>query len=144
MLKIRPIQDGDMEYVRANPFEEAIKVYPNLLPSPDSCTTLFDGDIVAVGGVIDFWPGVGEVWLMLTKQAKKHDIFGLIALTAIEKKMNELIAAHKLRRAEAQARVDFPEAIKMIKAFGFEYEGTRREYTPDGVDMNFYSKLVKK
>ncbi len=142
MLEIRPIQDGDLEYVRENPFQESLKYYPPLKASPiSSFTCLFDGDIVAVGGVIDFFPGVGEVWLMLTKQARKEGVFGIIAITAIEKKMNELIVEHKLWRTEANVRTDFPQAIKMIKAFGFEYEGRKRQCTPDRCDMEIYAKI---
>jgi len=142
MLEIRKLQDGDLEYVRANPYEDAVKVYPKFPPSPDSWTCVFDGEIVAVGGIVDYWSGVGEMWLMLTKQARKHDIFGLIAFGAIEKKMNELVKSHKLRRVEASVRADFPKAIKFIKALGFQYEGRKRKYTPDGKDLFIYARLI--
>ena len=142
MIEIRKLQDGDLEYVRANPFEEAVKTYPRIPIAPDSYTCIFDGEIVAVGGIIDYWEDVGEVWLILTKQARKEGIFGLIAFTAIEKKMNELITEHKLRRVQAEVRADFPQAIKMIEAFGFEYEGTKRKYTPDKCDMRMYARLI--
>ncbi len=143
MLEIRPIQDGDMAYIRENPFEEVVKVYPELHPTPEtSFTCVFDDEIVAVGGLRLFpWPGGGEVWLMLTKQSRKHNIFGLIALDAIQNKMNSLIKENKLWRAQAGVRDDFPEAIKMIEAFGFTHEGTQRQYTPDRCDMRMYGKL---
>ena len=142
MLEIRPIQDGDMKYVRANPFEDAVKIYPDL-PAPDSSfTCIFEGEIVAVGGVIVFWEGVGEVWLIMTKQARKKGIFGLIALSTIKKKVDNLIIENNLWRAQADVRADFPEAIKMVEAFGFEYEGTKRKYTPDGCNMKMYAKLL--
>lgn len=142
MLKIIPIRDGDIEFVRANPFCEAVKTYPDFVPAADSLTTIFDGEVVAVGGMIDHFEGVGELWLMMTKQARKHDIFGLIALCAIGKKVNELIADHKLRRVEAKIRADFPEAIRMIEAFGFDNEGCKREATPDRCDLFIYGKLI--
>lgn len=143
MLEMIPIRDGDLEFVRANPFEEQVKLYPKMKPSPiSSFTCMFDNEIVAVGGIIDYWQGVGEAWLIMTKQAKKHDIFGLVALTVIEKKMNELIAEHKLRRVQAEVRADFLPGIKMIEALGFGYEGTKRKYTPDGCDMRIYARLI--
>jgi len=142
MIEIRSIQDGDMEFVRANAFESAVKRYPELTAPADSFTCLFEGEIVAIGGVADLWQGVGEAWLMMTEQAKKHGIYGLIAFNTIERKMNELIVKHKHWRTEANVRADFPEAIKFIEAVGFEREGVRRKYTPDKCDMILYSRIT--
>ena len=141
MIEIRPIQDGDMEYVQADCSQESVKFYGQLVPRGDAVTVIFDGDIVAVGGLVKYWEGVGEVWLMLTEKSRKKGVFGIIALEAISKKMNELIVAHNLWRVEANVRADFPESIKMIKYFGFEYEGTKRKYTPDKCNMLIFSRI---
>jgi len=142
MIEIRPIQDGDMAYVRANPLQESVKGYPDLVPSPDSYTCLFDGKIVAVGGVVIYLEGIGEIWLMLTKQAREDGFRGLAAFNTIKKKIEEFIVEHKLRRVEAQVRSDFPEALRMIKALKFNYEGTKKEATPDRVDMQMFARII--
>ncbi len=143
MLEIRNILPGDMEYVKANPFETYIKLYPNQTPPETSYTCLFDGKIVAVGGIREYWKGVGESWLILTKHAQKKGIFGLIAYNAIKKKLNEIIEDEKFWRIEANARADFPKAIRFIESLGFEFEGIKRKYTPDQCDMRSYSKIIK-
>ena len=143
MLETRPIQEGDMDFVMANPYQESAKNYPPLATPESTHTYIFDGEIVAVGGIIDYYPGVGEAWLMLTKQSRKHGIFGIVAFGAIEKHLNKQIADHKIRTCTASARADFPEAITMLEALGFEYEGTRREFTPDFCDLNIYSRLIR-
>lgn len=143
MLEIRPIQPGDMDFVLANPYQESAKNYPSLAAPESTHTYIFDGDIVAVGGIIDYYAGVGEAWLMLTKQCRKKEIFGLVAFGIIEKHLNKQIADHKIRTCTASARSDFPEAIKMLEALGFKYEGTRREFTPDFCDLNIYSRLIR-
>lgn len=146
MLEIRPIQPGDMEFVRSDPFEKQVKCYPEFVPPSDSVTVIFDNEIVAVGGIgtkedgLPYGDGVGEVWLMLTNHSRKHGIFGMIALNAIEKEMTRLIKSRNLHTGIATARADFPESIKMIEAFGFERKGIKKNYTPDGCDLIVYSK----
>lgn len=142
MIKIRPITQEDLEFVRLNPFEGAVKTYPHL-PAPDSnsYTIIFENEIVAVGGMVILWEGVGELWLMLTKNSRKHEIYGLIALSAIEKKINELIETNRVWRAQAVIRTDFPQAIKMIEAFGFTREGLLHKYCPDKMDVFMYARI---
>ncbi len=141
MLKIRPYEDGDMEYIRLNPFQEEVKNYPDLPIPANSYTGVFDGEIVAVGGVHILLPGVGEAWIILTKQSRKQGIFGIIACRAIKRKLDELIDELKLRRCEAQARADFPTAIKFIEALGFSDPYVRKCYNLDGSDMILYARL---
>lgn len=141
-VEVIPIRDGDMDFVLANPFQESAKHYPMTAVPESTHTYIFDGEIVGVGGIIDYYPGVGEAWLMLTKQARKHGIFGIIAFRAIEHNLNKLIAEHDVKTCVASARADFPEAIKMLTALGFEYEGTRRKFTPDRCDLHIYSRLI--
>ena len=146
-VEIRKIQEGDIEFVRANPFEEKVKCYPDMKAPDDSYTIVFDGEIVAVGGIIETIPGVieypdghGELWLMLTKQARKEGIFGLIALNAIEKTIDKLVKDHNIRTAIACVRTDFSEAIKMVKAFGFKKDRIKETFTPDGCDLIIFHK----
>ena len=140
-IEVRPIQPGDMEYVRANPYQESVRDYPDLQAPADSFTCVFDGEIVAVGGLNIFWSGVGEAWIILTKSARKEGVFGIIAFHAIRRKLEELIADNNIRRCEAQARADFDKANKFINALGFKFECVRRRYCPDGSDMNLYSQV---
>lgn len=144
MLEIRPVQDGDMAYVRANPFQEAVKNYPELPIPANTYTGVLDGEIVAVGGIKMFFPGVGEVWLIMTKYSRKDGIFGRMAYRALKKKLDELIEDLKLRRCEAQARADFPIAIRFIEALGFKFNCERENWFPDGTSALLYCKVVKR
>jgi len=122
-MKFRETIQEDLDFVRANPFEGAIKNYPYLEAPTENCVTIiFEDKIVGVGGVNVLWKGVGEVWLMLTANCKKEGLYGIIALSAIKDKMEELIESNNLWRAQATTRTDFPQAIKMIEFFGFERE----------------------
>ncbi len=140
----RPCTQEDMAYVRQDPFEGAVKDYPYMECPDENCWTgIFKNEIVGVGGCQVKWEGVGLLWLMLTARCRKNDVFGLIALEAIKGKVDELIEKNNLWRAEAAIRTDFPQAIKMIKYFGFKREGLMRMYYPDKSDSWLYSKIME-
>ena len=133
-----------MAFVRQDPFEGAVKNYPYMeIPDENSFTGIFENEIVGVGGCQIKWEGVGLLWLMLTADCRKSDVFGIIALHAIRNKMNELIEKNNLWRAEATVRIDFPKAIKMIEFFGFQREGLMRMYCPDKGSVYLYSKIME-
>ena len=142
MIEIRQLQDGDMEYVRANPLEGAVKDYPDMPIDPKtSYTALWDGKIVGVGGIAMMWKGVGELWLILTKDSNRAGAHGLVAFDAIRKKIDEIIEENNIIRAQAIARLDFPKAIDMLTWLGFENEGRLRKYTPDGCDVYRFARI---
>lgn len=140
---IKDMKEEDLQYVRENPLESAVKNYPEMTPVPPAFTVIFDDKIVAVGGMIILWDYVGEMWLMLTKDCKREGIFGMIAFETIKNKVDELIEEYKIRRAQCTIRTDFPKAKRMIEALGFEQEGLLRNYTPDGCNVWLYARLSK-
>jgi len=140
---IRDLQDGDIEYVRENPLEGAVKNYPKMTPTPPAFTVIFEDKIVGVGGMIILWDYVGEMWLMLTADCKREGIFGIIAFQAIKDKVDELIRVHKMRRVQCTVRVDFPKAQSMVEALGFEFEGLMRAYTPDNCSVYLYARITE-
>lgn len=140
----RQTTQEDLEFVRQNPFEGAVKNYPYMQVPDNNCyTVIFEGQIVAVGGMIVLWEGVGELWLMLTAECRKNGIFGVIALSAIRDKVEELIENNNIRRAQSMIRTDFPQAIKMIESFGFRREGLLEQYCPDKGDVYIYAQIMK-
>ncbi len=142
MIEIRQLQDGDIEYVKANPLEDAVKSYPNMQVDPKtSYTALWDGVIVGVGGASMMWKGVYEFWLILTKDSKLDGAHGIVAFEAIRKKIDEIIEENNIVRAQAIVRLDFPRGIKMLEALGFIAEGYLKKYTPDGCDVYRYAKV---
>jgi len=140
---IRNLEEGDLEYVRNNPLEGAIKNYPRMIPTPPAYTIIFNDKIVGVGGMIILWDYVGEMWLMLTADCQREGLFGIVAFEAIKKKVDDLIEIHKMRRVQCTVRVDFPKARKMVVALGFELEGLMKCYCPDGCNVWLYARLSK-
>lgn len=141
-MKFRKATQQDLDYVRQNPFEGAVKNYPYTeVPGENTYAVMYEGSLVAVGGLQVRWEGVGLLWLILTANCKRDGIHGFRALYAIYERMEELIENNALHRAEAAVRTDFPEAVKMIEAFGFEREGLMRQHGPDKADSYLYSRI---
>ena len=142
-MNFRPATQEDLAFVRMNPYEGAIKNYPYMeVPNENTYCVIYESAIVAVGDLQVRWEGVGLLWLILTADCKKDGIHGLRALYAIREKMEYLIEKNKLHRAEAYVRDDFPQAIKMIEAFGFTRECLMAQQCPDRSNSFLYSRIM--
>ena len=144
-MEFRKATQKDLDYVRANPFEGAVKNYPYLeVPNENCYTAIFEGVIVAVYGLEVVLEGVGWVWLIMTNDCKKDGVFGIIAIHTIRDKLEELLKNNSIRRAQAAIRTDFTEAIKMIEFLGFKNETPEgmKEYFPDRSDGYLYARIT--
>jgi hypothetical protein len=101
-------------------------------------TGVTNGVIVGCGGIDLMWPGVGEVWLILSYEVDKYP---LRAYEIIRDGLAKLIEDNNLVRAQAWCRKGFGQAHSLFKHLGFEAEGIARKYTPDGVDCILYAKV---
>ena len=143
-MNLRPATQDDLEYVRANPFEDAVKNYHYMEVPDENCVAVeYEGVSVAVGGVYIRWPGVGLFWLMLTKDCQKDNAHGIRALCAIKEWIDNAIEENGIWRAEANIRPDFEKAIIMIEYLGFKRECTMEQYFPDKTDAFLYSKIIR-
>ena len=137
MIEIRPLERGDIEKVKSDPLEKAVKDYPDLIAPSDYChTALWDGEVVGVGGVIIYWEGVGEVWILLSPKIRK---FPIQMVRCIRKMYEKHSTDRSFRRLQCVVSIDFPQGQKMVESLGFEKEGLLRKYLPEGTDAWMYS-----
>ncbi len=144
-MKFRPATQEDLDFVRANPFEGAVKYYPYMeVPDKNCYTVIFEGNIVAVYGLQIIWEGVGWVGLIMTEHCEKKGVYGIIAIHAIRDKLEELLKANNIWRVQAAIRPNFTEAIKMIEFLGFKNETPEgmKNYFPDKSDAFLYSRVL--
>jgi len=137
--EIRKATEADLEKVKTDPLHEWNKSYPIDRISDWAKSLYIYDELVAVGGVVQFWNGVGEVWMVLGSKAAEHKIEVVRqARRVIEMAFIEL----KLWRVQAVERVDFEDAIRFTKHLGFKTEGVLRKYTPDKSDV-YMTSIVK-
>jgi len=143
MIEVRPIQPGDFEQVMEDPYQKSLKSYPEMKAPSNSVTVIFEDEIVAVAGIIAITADIGELWLALTEKSKKVGIFGLAALTTIERTIDALVVDNGFKTATAEVRGDFPDAQKMVRVMGFKEGETLKGAAPDGCDLIRYTKVFR-
>lgn len=136
MITIRNATQEDLDYLKQNPIEGAVKNYPKLELGGIAKTGIVDGEIVGIGGVVIYWKGVAEGWIILSGKVKE---FKVETIMCIDRIMEQMILDNGLRRLQVTVRTDFPQAKKLVEALGFECEGLMKKYSPDGTDVWMYA-----
>ena len=146
---IRPFQAKDMIYVietgvkelnlKAQGTEELWELAHAREKNGMCLTGVVNGEVVACGGVDLMFPGVGEVWLMLTPETDRYPI---ATFEIIRDGLDKIIKDSKLHRVQAWGRIGFDRAHTLFKHLNFEVEGRARSYTPDKVDCLLYARII--
>ena len=103
-----------------------------------SMTGLVDGVIVGCGGIRELWPGVGEVWVLLSPEVNKYPI---ATAAVIMNGMRALVEDNDFYRLQGWCRIDFIQAHTLFRHLCFKPEGIARKYTPDKQDCLLYAKI---
>jgi len=117
-------QIPDAEQERAGLYYEKWK--PNV-------TGIIDGKIVACGGLRILWDGVGEVWLMVSRDYPIH------AVVLLKRQMYEWMRDYGLRRVQSIVRFDWKEGNRFAQWSGMKFEGVMRKMYCDGSDANLWA-----
>lgn len=132
---VKSMQPEDLRYVLKNPIDPDA-VLGEFIPKDKAYSAWHDGHVVGVGGINWLWDGVGEAWVLFSKDVKGCK-FGIYRATKrILKQYTDF------QRIQATARIDSPTSCKMLEKLGFEMEGRLKNYSPDGTD-NFLYSMVK-
>lgn len=145
MISIRAYRDGDAFLLTPSTIydnDKLVQVRTNIIAQyPDSfCSTLVNdsGKPVAVLGLTMQWAGMGEVWSVLSEEAKKNPI----ALTKYCRKLLDFYARElKVKRYQATVRKDYCTGQKWLAALGFRFEAELSKYGPGGVDHHMWRRL---
>lgn len=130
-IEIREYKPTD--YIRIHRREFDAKIFA-ILPNPavsaynlsrgPAFTAISNGDIIACGGVVPFWKGVGEAWLITSDLTEKFKIF--FAKT-VHNKLEEIIKLMDFKRVQALIDSEHLIGQRFIERLGFKNE------TPEGM-----------
>lgn len=81
--------------------------------------------VIACGGVLPIWKGVGEGWAITSDLVCKYP-FSFAKI--VHKKLGEIIRYYKLDRVQTVVHSEFKTSIKWIERMGFKYEGEMPKY----------------
>ena len=99
-------------------------------------SAILDGRVIGSAGIMTMWPGVGEAWLLFSKEVENHKRFVYETVTEY---LITLVCDLDLRRVQAHCNANLPVAIRFLEQMGFEREGLMRKYGTDGSDHYLYS-----
>jgi hypothetical protein len=93
-----------------------------------------NGKLVAVGGIICPWPGMGEMWAVLN--GSTGCVLGLNK--AVRRVVAGVVRNMSLRRIQANVDANSKVAIRWAEWIGFKFEGEMPKYGPNGEDFLRY------
>jgi RimJ/RimL family protein N-acetyltransferase len=112
--------------------------YAKVVVEGSTAFSMVDGDqVLACGGVIRQWSGVGIWWLIVGQEAKKHP--RRLLLVCIEM-MEKVRAKGHFHRFQLYVNPDEPRHIRFAEALGFTFEGRMIKHTLDGKDHLLYAR----
>jgi hypothetical protein len=129
------LREADAAFVEGlGTFSRAIA--QNLSRHP-AITIMSGPDVVCCGGVILFWPGVGEAWMRTSPLIEN---FPVAVLKSTRTFLKAAFKAMHLRRLQCTVRQGYAPAIKWAEHLGFEREGILKAFGPDGADYVIFSR----
>ena len=108
---------------------------------PGNAFTMFvDGKPVFAFGLVVLWDGVAEGWVMASQNI--FDVKFLAARTILDKTV-EVCKKNKIKRLQTSVKAEFKEGIRFATWIGFEIEGLKKNYGPDGSDYYQLARIFK-
>ncbi|MBN1625499.1 MAG: hypothetical protein JW944_03155 [Deltaproteobacteria bacterium] len=99
---------------------------------------IHDGEIIAIGGIYELWPGVGEAFSIMSDTAFKYpkSLYCHFKLN-----FGFGISHKKYTRIQSMVKVGFDAGVRFIERLGFEREGVMEKWGPDGCDYYIYKRI---
>lgn len=96
--------------------------------------TLMDGEeIVVCGGVHMMWTGVGEGWLVMSKNAYEKPV---TVARYTQRLFDTIMNDNAIWRIQASVHTSDEQSVKFAEWLEFEIEGVMKKFGPDGA--NYY------
>lgn len=134
MIELRDYKPEDFMIIKRREFDAlSFMKFPNpklisLRLTKGPAFTITNGNIIACGGVLPLWKGVGEGWMVTSPLVEKYPI--LFAKTAWAK-ITEIIENLQLVRLQTVVHSEHIVSQKWLQRMGFTNEGLMRKYLGD-------------
>lgn len=106
--------------------------YAHALQHAGPCFSAWAGyDVIAVAGLVTFWPGRAQVWALMSGHI--HD-YGW----AVHRHVVRYLSGCFVRRLECVIDPRFPASVAWAIRLGFQKESRMKRYGLHGQDMDMY------
>lgn len=124
---------GDIDS-RAEYYAQSGPAITMLEPSGDTATADF---VLAIGGVIKYWEGVGEGWMMVSPEGRKK----VFSLYKTVDSFLQACADNGYHRIQTCVLVGYKDAHRLVMKLGFIPEGMMVNYGPNKENYIRYVRL---
>jgi len=94
-------------------------------------TYVDNGKPIFACGIVQLWDGVAEAWVLGSRNI--FDI-KILAAKTIKELQDDTCKKHKIRRLQTSVKANFDRGLRFATWCGFEIEGLKKKYGPDGSD----------
>jgi len=142
VIEIRPYEPDDYLKIQRRHFDSLTFMnFPNprLIASHLAKGPAFTGiapeGIIACGGILPLWKGVGEAWVVTSELV---NLYPLTFAKVIWRKLGELIENNHFERVQTTVDKEHIVSQKWVERMGFQNEGLMRKFL-GGRDFYRYS-----
>ena len=108
--------------------------YAKSLELAGPCFSAWAGpELIAVAGVVEFWPGRAQVWALMSSRITEYG--GLV-----HRRVVQYLKSYHVRRLECIIDPRFPDSSLWAVRLGFFFESKMKAYGFHGQDMDMYVK----
>ena len=100
---------------------------------------LWGSELLAIGGVAEHWPGVGNVWMAITPLGQEKP---LVLIRQSRKFLAIFHELGKFHRLQMHVSCEIEKHGKFAETLGFTFECRMAQYSVSRQDMNQYSKVL--
>ena len=94
-------------------------------------TYVDNGKPIFACGIVQLWDGVAEAWVLGSRNIFEIKI---LAAKTIKELQDDTCKKHKIRRLQTSVKANFDRGLRFATWCGFEIEGLKKKYGPDGSD----------
>lgn len=146
-VRVGPVTVPDfdtMEIDWSNHIDHAVEKFWHIVLEHSVTIGLWvEDELVIILGLCNEGEGVNSVFVISSVHVRKREIQRLM-LKYADQGMHHLTQVYKPHRLQAIVNPNNAEHVAFIKHFGFVYEGTLRDYTPAGMDVDMYGKSLRR
>lgn len=135
MIKVVPFEPEHAEKIRLREKDlegirplDPVKMIQGIAQTGPFCSIMVDREVMAVGGVMMFWPGCGEAWLGTSGLAEKYPLsFTKLVKGFIDYQIKE----NHLHRIQLNVVESNHKSLSWVRLLGFVLESKMERYGPN-------------
>jgi hypothetical protein len=140
MIEIQPFKKKHLHMLNLQPAQERFFLYFDfeyaevLETAGPSFSAVRGESVLASAGLIKQWDNRAIAWGLIGAELGNDFI-------KVHRAVDRFLNMSDFNRIEAYVDTTFGQGHRWIKKLGFEYEGTMRQFNPDGSDACLYARL---